>query len=97
MIRRLRFRQSGGFAGLLRGCDVAGEDLDAAHRRALEAHLQEGRGGAAAPGARDQLGFELELDTDAGPRRLVFDELAVPPALAPLVAWLQERSRPTAP
>ena len=41
--------------------------------------------------------YELELDTGVGVRRFEFDELSVPDGLGPLVAWLQQRSRPMAP
>ena len=97
-IRQVRFRQSGGFANLVRGCDVAAEDLVAAHRHALErladsADAKPSR----APAARDQMMFELELDTGAGVRRFEFDELSVPDGLGPVVEWLQHRSRPLPP
>jgi hypothetical protein len=99
-IRQVRFRQSGGFANLVRGCDVAAEDLVAAHRHALE-RLADGAGATASrtqsPSARDQVMYELELDTGAGVRRFEFDELSVPDGLGPIVEWLQQRSRPMPP
>jgi hypothetical protein len=98
-IQRVRFRQSGGFANLVRGCEVAAEDLTAAHRLAVErvAGSAEGAPRVTAPSARDQVMYELELDTDAGVRRFEFDEMSVPDGLGPLVEWLQQRSRPMAP
>ena len=99
-IRQVRFRQSGGFANLIRGCDVAAEDLVTSHRHALE-RLADSAGAAAsrtqAPSARDQVMYELELDTGAGVRRFEFDELSVPDGLGPIVEWLQQRSRPMPP
>jgi hypothetical protein len=99
-IRRVRFRQSGGFANLVRGCDVAAEDLSAAHRLALE-RLVESAGASPSrvqsPAARDQIMYELELDTGEGVRRFEFDELSVPDGLGPIVEWLQQRSRPMPP
>lgn len=95
-IHKIHFRQSGGFAGLVRGCEVAPEDVGAADRRALEGHAQ--GGGAALPagasGTRDHVVYEVELETDAGKTRLAFDETSVPEDLAPLVDRLVKRSRP---
>ena len=97
-IREVRFRQSGGFANIVRGCDVAAEDLVATHRHALE-RLAAGASASRAqsPSARDQVMYELELDTGAGVRRFEFDELSIPDGLGPIVEWLQQRSRPMPP
>ena len=97
-IARLRFRHSGGFAGLVRGGAVAIEALPAALRHRLEQHLA--AGGApprANPRARDVVGIEIEIETDAGPRRLVFDETTVPDDLTELVGWLDKHAKPTPP
>ena len=99
-IRTLRFRQSGGFAGLVRGCEAAPGELADAERRALERHSQEKIAGAAPArdsGARDLIVFEIEIETDSGAARLAFDESNVPEDLAALVARLQTRSRPIPP
>ncbi len=99
-IRHVRFRQSGGFANLVRGCDVAAEDLVAAHRLAAERFADSAEASASraqSASARDQVIYELELDTGAGVRRFEFDEMSVPDGLGPLVEWLQQRSRPMAP
>jgi hypothetical protein len=95
-IRKIRFRQSGGFAGLVRGCEVAPEDVGAADRRALEGHAQgtSAATSAGASGTRDQVVYEVELETDAGNARLEFDEMSLPEDLAPLVDRLVKRSRP---
>jgi Emfourin len=98
-ISKIRFRQSGGFAGLVRGCEVAPEDLGAADRRALEGHAQ-ARSAAAPAGsspARDLAFYEIELETDAGVSRLEFDEQGVPDDLAALVERLVKSSRPMRP
>ena len=98
-IRKIRFRQSGGFAGLVRGCDVAPEALRAAERRSLEGHAQ--AKSAAAPAgaspARDLAVYEIEIETDAGVRRLEFDEMNIPKDLAALVERLVKGSKPMRP
>ncbi len=84
----------------MRGCDVEITDLGVAERRALErvAGDADAKPFSEKPSAaRDQVMYELELDTSAGLRRLVFDEMNVPKGLGPVVAALQKRSKPTAP
>jgi hypothetical protein len=98
-IDKVRFRQSGGFAGLVRGVDVPAAELNAADRRALEElasgrHTPRSAGGA---GARDLITYELELDTDRGHVRFEFDESSVPEGLSSLVASLAKRARPMQP
>jgi len=96
-IHKIRFRQSGGFAGLVRGCDVEFNELDVAFRTALERHAGSGPTPVAPSKARDQIVYEIEMETDAGVRRLEFDEASVPKDLAPLVQALAERSKPMRP
>jgi len=96
-IHKIRFRQSGGFAGLVRGCDVEFNELDVAFRTALERHAGSGPTPVAPSKARDQIVYEIEMETDAGVRRLEFDEATVPNDLAPLVQALAGRSKPMQP
>jgi hypothetical protein len=98
-LSRIRFRQSGGFAGLVRGCDVPGDELTASQRRALSRHLSASGGTAAArgSGARDLLVYEIEVETDGGTIRLEFDEADAPQDLADLIEHLQSRSAPMRP
>ena len=99
-IKKIHFRQSGGFAGLVRGSDVSAEkDISAAERRTLERHAQGSRAAspAKASRARDLVIYEIELDTDEGPVRLEFDEANVPKGLAPLVEKLAKRAKPVPP
>jgi hypothetical protein len=99
-INKIHFRQSGGFAGLVRGSDVSDEkDISAADRRALERYAQGTRAAspAGASRARDLVMYELELDTDAGHVRLEFDESNVPDDLAALVHKLAKRAKPMPP
>lgn len=95
-LRRLWFRQSGGFAGLVRGCEVAADDLDAADRRLLEHYLRTtpDHPVSSGPTVHDGVVFELKVECDDQTRQLAFSELSLPEELESLVAWLQQRSRP---
>jgi len=94
---RIRFRQSGGFAGLVRGCEVDASNLPADARAALDALLARGVPSAAAGGA-DRLQYELAVTRDDGTKAsFEFGESVVTDAIRPLVSWLSGRSRPVAP
>jgi hypothetical protein len=97
-IQKIRFRQSGGFAGLMRGVDVPASELSSTELRALE-HFATGpaRIPAHSPNGRDMFNYELELDTDHGPVRLEFDESNVPDQLSDLISSLAKRSGPKSP
>ena len=90
-IRRVRFRLSGGFAGLVRGADVTGAELAPAERRGLEAHARKSLVSRDA-GARDAQVYELDVTTADGECRLEFDDMTLPDDLAELVARLSARS-----
>lgn len=99
-ITKIRFRQSGGFAGLVRGSEVStARDISAADQRALERLAQGSRAAspAGASRARDLVVYEIELDTDEGQVRLEFDEANVPDDLAALVETLAKRAKPMPP
>ena len=95
-IRKLRFRVSGGFAGLVRAAEAEGQTLSASERAAL-ARLLASAASARAPGARDLVTYEWDVDTDEGPRRAEVDEMNVPEGLDDLVLKLTRLSRPVAP
>lgn len=87
----MRFRLSGGFAGLVRGTDVTGGELSPAERRGLEAHARKSPVSRDA-GARDAQVYELEVTTAEGEWRLEFDDTTLPDDLADLVERLSARS-----
>lgn len=92
-IRKLRFRVSGGFAGIVRGTEVDGHSLSASDRASLARWLATPVH-ARATAARDQMVYEWEVETDDGVSRVECDELSVPDGLDDLVAVLLRRSRP---
>ena len=101
-IRKIRFRQSGGFAGFVRGCELVPETLDSRERAQLERLVERSglaaKDAASAPkpasAARDQTNFEIEIETSSGTARHELDDLDLPPEVAPLVTLLQKHARP---
>lgn len=92
------FRQSGGYAGLIRGCELDTDSLppdEAATLQSLVVQsgiLQAGSGRA--PDARDLLNYEITVTTDEGVHHVTFDDMTMPEAVAPLLEYLQEKAKP---
>ena len=106
-LRKIRFLQTGGFAGLVRGCELASEAPDAKDWEELgrllrESGLAEGpaaRHAAPARGpdrglARDFIQYEIEIESASGTARFALDDLDLTDRVAPLVAFLQQHARP---
>ena len=95
---KITFIQSGGFAGMLKGCVIDATDLAPDERQELESLV-------AASGlsesfdrfsetSRDLRQYELVIEQDETVRRIVCDDHSVPEAIRPLVAFLAARARP---
>jgi hypothetical protein len=93
---KLHFQQSGGFAGLVRGCDVRVEDLPAKLAR-LATELGGGDVASSSPdpAARDDIRYQLSIvksgqriDFEAAPSTL-------PERFEPLFEYLVGASKPT--
>jgi hypothetical protein len=95
---KVKFLQSGGFAGLMRGCEISAVDLSKRDRQELE-RLSAAAGldrfkPARGKGADRQF-YELTIEQDDG--AIVdakFDDSALTDELAPLIAFLRARSKP---
>ena len=96
---KIRYREAGGVAGLSRGCDVDTATLpeEEAHRVvALVRRAGLGESHAGGPTeARDLIGYEIRIEREAGRTVVRFDDASVPAAAEELLAYLQERTRPT--
>ena len=95
---KIMFLQSGGFAGMLKGCTIDATDLAPDERQELESLI-------AASGltesfdrfsetGRDLRHYEIVIEQAAAVRRIVCDDHSVPEATRPLVAFLSARARP---
>ena len=95
---KLRFQQSGGFAGLVRGCELLVADLPP-HLSSLVKELV--KTGSAEPAAggpmRDGLMFELWIEAPSKKVTMTMPDTAIPPRLTPLLEYLKMQSRPQAP
>lgn len=99
---RIRFTESGGYAGLIRGADIDASGLPPTEARALGALLERAAtSGTGGPGrGRDLATFQLRVtpdDSDTAPDTWEFDDQTVPEEAAPLVAYLRREARPETP
>ena len=99
--RRIRFRQTGGFAGLVRGCDLDVESL-APKQRAEVDRLIAASGLANTPAAkpkskgRDLMQYEITIESASGTIRADLTDLDLDDKTEPLVTFLQKRAGPVA-
>ena len=98
---RITFLQSGGFAGMIKGCEIVAADLAPDDRHELESlvagsGLTESFEQFSATG-RDLREYEIVIERDAAVQRIGCDERSVPEAARPLVAFLVARARPQSP
>lgn len=95
---RIKFRQSGGFAGLIRGCEVLAADLSKREQHELERLCTAAKLHRVKPvpaqGADRQF-YELQIEHDDGAVIDVkFDDSALTDGAAPLIAFLRARAKP---
>ena len=95
---KIRFRQTGGFAGLSRGCDLDAATLPRAEADELARLLATARLEAVKPArgrGADRQQYDLVVEREGKPPVSVcFDDGALDAELAALVAFLRKRSKP---
>jgi hypothetical protein len=98
---KITFVQSGGFAGVIKGCTIDATDLSPDDRQELDSlvaasGLTESSESFSSAG-RDLRQYEIVIERDARVQRIVCDDHSVPEATRPLVAFLSARARPQPP
>ncbi len=95
---KITFRQSGGYAGLIRGCELdtdALPDEEVARLRSLvqQSGILQAQSNPT-PNAFDLCNYELTIETNEGIHQISCDDLSLPEEAVPLVEYLQEQARP---
>jgi hypothetical protein len=98
---KVRYRETGGFAGLSRAVEIDTAALPEAEARGLaalveRAALTESRR-AGPPEARDLIGYEIVIESEESRTVIRFDDATVPEPAEELLAYLQRRARPIPP
>ena len=98
MTLKVRYVQSGGFAGLTRAATIDASTLAPAAaavvKRLVKAAPLAKLKPAKTEGVADLVQHDFAIETDAGSHHLSFDDLTLPTALKPLVAFLARRLKP---
>lgn len=94
---KIKFRQSGGYAGLRLGCDLDTKFLSPEEATQLES-LVEKSGILRSQSARsentaDQINYEITIETDRGICQRTFDDLTLPESVLPLLDYLQSHAK----
>lgn len=93
---KVRFRQTGGFGGLVRGCDLDTDAMPRTEANQLvrlvrQANIQEA-GERRHPRGRDLLVYEIVLEEGGRRLKVSFDSMSTPPEVEPLVQFLAQRA-----
>lgn len=98
---KVAFEQSGGFAGLVKGCvldaDELPPDVAAELRRLVASSGLDASRETRSRGARDRRQIAITIDRDDERVEIVCDDGSTPVAARPLVAFLAARARPQRP
>lgn len=93
---KVRFRQTGGFGGLVLGCDfdtatMAQDEANELLRLVRQANIQEA-GERRHPRGRDLLVYEITLEESGKQTKISFDSMTTPPQVEPLLQFLAQRA-----
>jgi hypothetical protein len=94
---KVRFVQSGGFVGAVRGCELDTAALAPDAARELERLVGEsgiaGSGVLLSDRARDLQQYEITIE-DGGARSVVLDDSSIPASAKPLLGFLKKHAGP---
>ena len=98
-LMRVKFVQSGGVVGVLRGCELESSSLAPEDARELESLVVASglveSGEFHSPAGRDLRSYEILLDRGQGVVAVTFDDGTMPEKARPLVSFLRRNSKPT--
>jgi hypothetical protein len=88
---KLTFRESGGIAGQIRGCEIEISDLPKPLSGVLK-KLSKAHAAKPDDGVRDAMQYEIRLDVNGQELNLRFDETSMPEGARELVDYLNTKS-----
>lgn len=94
---KLRFDQSGGYAGLLKGCDIDTADLPYEKAKELEDLVQASEiasGEFLSTSSRDLQQYELTIEDGGSKTSVIFDDGSVPQSAKRLIGYLKKCAKP---
>lgn len=97
---KVRFVQTGGYAGLIKGCELDTTTLSPDEAAELERLVRESgiskSGESLSDIGRDLQQYEISIESGASNLSVTLDDSSVPQSAKPLIAYLKKHSRPRA-
>jgi len=98
----VKFLQSGGYAGLIRGCEIDTESLTPKEADVLQSlikksNIKGNRKFSARGGARDLNNYVITVESKDELHTISFDDMTVPAEIKDLLSFLAKRSKPQKP
>jgi hypothetical protein len=95
---KIKFRQSGGYAGLRMGCDLDTKSLSSEEATQLESLVKtsgilQSKSGHT-ENAADLINYEITIETKEGTYQVQFDDLTLTESVLPLLDYLQSQAKP---
>ena len=99
---KVKFLQSGGYAGLIRGCEIDTESLTPKEADALQSlikksNIKGNRKFSARGGARDLNNYVITVESKDEFHTISFDDMSVPENVQDLLGFLKGRAKPQKP
>lgn len=91
---KIQFRQSGGFAGLARGCDLDTTTLEKSEAEHIERLAAAAQTALPSTTGADLNCYEIEITEGGKKKTLTLDDMSMTAETAPLVELLAERAKP---
>ena len=95
---RVRFQQSGGYAGLIRGCEFDTESLPPDEARLLRSLVKKsnikGSKRYVTRDARDLRTYSITIEKNEESDSISFDDMSVPKEVRELLSFLESRAEP---
>jgi hypothetical protein len=96
---KLRFDQSGGYAGLLKGCEIDTTDLPPEKAKELEELVKASNlstGEFLSKSSRDLHQYEITINDGGTKTSVVFDDESIPQSAQGLISYLKKCAKPQA-
>lgn len=93
---KISFRQSGGFAGLILGCELDSEKLPRSEAQELARLVQQAAldrvGAKTSSKGRDLVNYEIVVEHDGRTTKASFDDMTIPANVQALMDYLSRRA-----
>jgi len=94
---RIRFDQTGGYAGLLKGCEIDTSTLPPEKAREVEQLVEASAmssGEFLSNSSRDLHQYEISIEDGASKTSIVLDDENIPQSVRPLISFLKKCAKP---